>query len=140
MRMSKHEISEHNMKITSIDHLVLYVDDIDTSVAFYENVLAMKKRVFGDARVCLEFGFQKINLHPAQQAFAPHAKYPIKGSADLCFLSDTPLEQAMRHVRECGVNIIEGPVPRTGARGKIMSFYFYDPDGNLIEVANQLGD
>jgi len=128
------------MKISGIDHLVLYVEDIDASVAFYQRVLGMHKLVFGEARVALGFGSQKINLHPASHAYSPHAKQPAKGSADLCFISDTPLDQAMRHVSDCGVEIIEGPVPRTGATGKLMSFYFYDPDGNLIEISNKQGD
>jgi catechol 2,3-dioxygenase-like lactoylglutathione lyase family enzyme len=38
----------------------------------------------------------------------------------------------------CGVEIIEGPVERTGAKGLILSFYFRDPDNNLIEVANEI--
>jgi catechol 2,3-dioxygenase-like lactoylglutathione lyase family enzyme len=37
-----------------------------------------------------------------------------------------------------GVAIIEGPVERTGATGAILSIYFRDPDGNLIEVSNAL--
>jgi len=43
---------------------------------------------------------------------------------------------AMAHVKAQGVNVIEGPVQRTGAVGGILSFYFYDPDGNLIEVSS----
>jgi len=42
----------------------------------------------------------------------------------------------MDHVTDNGVNIIEGPVSRTGATGPIVSFYFRDPYGNLIEVVN----
>jgi catechol 2,3-dioxygenase-like lactoylglutathione lyase family enzyme len=42
----------------------------------------------------------------------------------------------MKHVISKGVKIIEGPVARTGATGPIISFYFRDPDQNLIEVAN----
>jgi len=34
------------------------------------------------------------------------------------------------------VSIIEGPVARTGAIGSIITAYFRDPDGNLIEVSN----
>ncbi|NBB75458.1 MAG: VOC family protein, partial [Bacteroidetes bacterium] len=30
----------------------------------------------------------------------------------------------------------EGPVERTGANGPIRSVYIRDPDGNLLEVAN----
>lgn len=34
------------------------------------------------------------------------------------------------------IKIIEDPVARTGAVGPINSFYFRDPDMNLIEVSN----
>ena len=42
----------------------------------------------------------------------------------------------MMHVQGMDVPILEGLVQRTGAMGQIVSFYFRDPDGNLIEVAN----
>jgi catechol 2,3-dioxygenase-like lactoylglutathione lyase family enzyme len=44
----------------------------------------------------------------------------------------------MAHLKRCGVEIIDGPVERTGANGPIRSFYFRDPDQNLIEVANEI--
>ena len=34
-----------------------------------------------------------------------------------------------------GVAIEDGPVARTGATGPIVSVYFRDPDGNLVEVS-----
>lgn len=39
------------------------------------------------------------------------------------------------HLHATGVEVIEGPVPRTGATGSILSVYFRDPDANLIEVS-----
>jgi catechol 2,3-dioxygenase-like lactoylglutathione lyase family enzyme len=42
------------------------------------------------------------------------------------------------HLTACGVGIIEGPVERSGAVGRLRSVYFRDPDGNLIEVSNEL--
>lgn len=124
------------MKITNIDHIVLTVRDIDQTVQFYESVLGMTKETFGEGRVALKFGNQKINLHRHGQESEPKANAPLPGSEDLCFLTETKLEEAIEHVRSKGVEIIEGPVERTGATGPIISFYFRDPDKNLVEVAN----
>ena len=124
------------MKISGIDHLVLTVRDIDRSVRFYESVLGMTKEVFGEGRIALKFGNQKINLHQLGREFDPKSQVPTPGSADLCFVTESVLEDAMTHVRGKGVDILEGPVDRTGAVGPMLSFYFRDPDGNLIEVAS----
>ncbi len=124
------------MKIAGIDHIVLTVQDIAATVHFYESVLGMRKQVFGAGRVALRFGSQKINLHQYGNEFEPKAQVPKPGSEDLCFVTETRLAEAMEHVRKHGVAIVEGPVARTGATGPITSFYFRDPDGNLIEVAN----
>jgi catechol 2,3-dioxygenase-like lactoylglutathione lyase family enzyme len=126
------------MKIDHIDHIVLTVRDIDATCEFYSRVLGMQVSVFGEGRKALSFGNQKINLHEAGKEFEPKAEKPTPGSADLCFITDTPLEQVAVHIRTCGVDIIEGPVRRTGAVGPIESVYLRDPDRNLIEVSNYL--
>lgn len=126
------------MQIDRLDHLVLTVRDIDATCDFYARVLGMESVTFGAGRKALSFGRQKINLHQAGKEFEPKAERPTPGSADLCFITATPLEAAMAHVRAAGVAIVEGPVARTGATGPIQSFYFRDPDLNLIEVSNYL--
>ena len=124
------------MNITNIDHIVLTVKNIDKTVQFYESVLGMIGESLGEGRIALKFGNQKINLHEHGNEFEPRANKPTPGSEDLCFLTDTKLEVVMKHVTSKGIKIIEGPVTRTGATGPIISFYFRDPDQNLIEVAN----
>ena len=124
------------MNIKHIDHLVLTVKNIEKTVQFYESVLGMKKEIFGDGRVALTFGNHKINLHQVGNEFEPKAKHPTPGSADLCFITDIDLNIAMNSVKDKGIQIIEGPVKRTGANGIILSFYFRDPDSNLIEISN----
>ena len=57
---------------------------------------------------------------------------------DLCLLTETDLEQAIAYVKSCNVDIIEGPVERSGATEKLLSFYIYDPDVNLIEISTPL--
>ncbi|HEY6750831.1 MAG TPA: VOC family protein, partial [Rubrobacteraceae bacterium] len=61
------------------------------------------------------------------------------GSADLCFLTDAPVAEVVEHLGANSVEILEGPVRRTGAAGPITSVYFRDPDGNLIEVSSPVG-
>lgn len=124
------------MNICRLDHLVLTVKDLEITVQFYVSVLGMEKEEFGAGRLALRYGNQKINLHQAGKEFEPKAQLPTPGSADLCFITDIPLAEAIEHVRSMGVEILEGPVMRTGATGKICSFYFRDPDFNLIEVSN----
>lgn len=124
------------MKVSGIDHVVLTVMDIDATVRFYESVMGMTREVFGDGRIALTFGSQKLNLHESGNELAPRAKRPSPGAMDLCFVTDEPIDTALQHVAGHGVTIIEGPVRRTGAGGPIVSFYFRDPDGNLIEIAS----
>ncbi|MEQ8899218.1 MAG: VOC family protein [Roseovarius sp.] len=127
--------------LASLDHLVLTVRDVTRTCDFYREVLGMEVVSFrpadGTERSALSFGSQKINLHQAGAEFEPKAEAPQPGSADLCFLSATPVEEWVTHFGAHGVEVIEGPVARTGATGPILSVYIRDPDGNLIEVSNR---
>ncbi|WP_373953293.1 VOC family protein [Vibrio pomeroyi] len=124
------------MEISHLDHLVLTVKDIEVTVDFYQRLLGMKPIQFGEGRVALSFGNQKLNLHQLGNEFEPKAKRVQAGSADLCFITNTPMAEVIEHIKANEIEIEEGPVPRTGAKGKIVSVYIRDPDGNLIEVSN----
>ncbi|MEQ8671777.1 MAG: VOC family protein [Aggregatilineales bacterium] len=124
------------MNINHLDHLVLTVRDIERTTDFYVRVLGMEAITFGEGRKALLFGVQKINLHEVGKEFEPKAEHPTPGSADLCFIASTPLKDVIAHLKAQNVTIVEGPVQRTGANNPILSVYFYDPDGNLIEVSN----
>ena len=126
------------MEIQQIDRLVLTVRDIAATCNFYSRVLGVRVVTFGGDRKALQFGQQKINLHEHGKEFEPKALVPTPGSADLCFLTRVPLAQVIQRLKSCGVQIIDGPVKRTGAAGPIESVYLRDPDGNLLEISNQL--
>ncbi|KYQ81388.1 virulence protein [Acinetobacter sp. NRRL B-65365] len=126
------------MKISHLDHLVLTVADIETTCNFYQSALNFEVIDFGENRKALQFGTQKINLHQVGKEFEPKAFRPTAGSADLCFIAETPLNEVIAHLQAQQIEIIEGPVQRTGAMGKILSIYFRDPDQNLIEISNAL--
>ncbi|CAI4284086.1 CQI_4a_G0005090.mRNA.1.CDS.1 [Saccharomyces cerevisiae] len=126
------------MNIVGLDHLVLTVASIRRSCAFYKRVLGFDVISFGNNRKALTFGSQKINLHEVGKEFEPKAQKPTAGSADLCFISEEPLNNLVTHLESLDVPIEEGPVIRTGAVGSILSVYIRDPDGNLIEIANKI--
>ena len=123
--------------IDHLDHLVLTVADIDATVAFYTSALGMELVTFGD-RKALRFGEQKINLHQAGKEFEPKAEHPTPGSGDLCFITKTPLEDVISHLKATRCAIELGPVERAGAVGEMRSIYIRDPDFNLIEISNYL--
>jgi catechol 2,3-dioxygenase-like lactoylglutathione lyase family enzyme len=122
--------------VESLDHLVITVRDPEATLGFYVRVLGMERLVFEEGRLALRFGSQKLNVHPADAVIEPRARVPTPGSADLCFLTTTPVDAVIDHLRACGVAVEAGPVMKTGATGPIRSVYFRDPDGNLVEVSN----
>ncbi|MDK1705638.1 VOC family protein [Serratia rubidaea] len=124
------------MKIERLDHLVLTVADIERSCQFYQQVLGFDIITFRGDRKALRFGQQKINLHRQGHEFEPKAHRPTAGSADLCFITSTPLAEVITELDDLGVIIEEGPVERTGAIGPLLSLYLRDPDNNLLEIAN----
>ena len=111
-------------------------ESIDDTVRFYTDILGMEHEVFGEGRVALKFGSQKINLHQHGKEFEPKPESLTPGSADICLITNLPIQDAFSRVSAKGVNIIEGIVARTGATGSIQSFYFRDPDHNLVEVSS----
>jgi catechol 2,3-dioxygenase-like lactoylglutathione lyase family enzyme len=126
------------MKVKKIDHVVLTVADVDRSIEWYRRALGMEPVTFGKGRRALAFGEQKLNLHRAGREFEPKAAHPTPGSSDLCFVTAVPLDMVIAHLRGVGVAIEAGPVSKVGAQRSLRSVYVRDPDGNLIEIANEM--
>jgi catechol 2,3-dioxygenase-like lactoylglutathione lyase family enzyme len=126
--------------VERFDHVVVNCRDVEASAAWYERVLGMKRETFGPSnRTALCFGNQKINLRPVgAQAEDPDwvtGSVEAAGSEDLCFITRSSADEVRAHLVECGVDIISGPVTKTGALGPMTSHYCRDIDGNLIEIA-----
>ncbi|MDB5656650.1 MAG: virulence protein [Tardiphaga sp.] len=129
--------------VTALDHLVLNVNDVARSAAWYQNVLGMAVKVFDPGhgkmpRTSVSFGAQKINLRPvdADKVEWFTADHETAGSDDLCFLTGASPDQVVAHLRACGVAIEEGPTAKQGARGVLRSVYCRDPDGSLVEISS----
>ena len=125
------------MKITALDHIVLCVTDINRTIVFYERVLGMQAREERPGKWSLHFGSNKISLQDAQSA-PDIARETVPGSGNFCLLTSEPISNVLNALREFGIDIVAGPGERDGATGKLMSVYFKDPDGNLVEISNLL--
>ncbi len=129
--------------IDHLDHLVLTTARREACIDFYTRVLGMSLETFVGGtppveRQAFKFGQQKINLHIQGSEFEPKAHLPVPGSQDLCFIASVPLTQVVERLNQADWPILEGPVQRTGATGKILSVYVRDPDFNLIEISQPL--
>ena len=124
------------MQINSIDHIVLTVKNIEQTVRFYCDILGMTAETFAEERVALKFGTQKINLHQKGAEFKPNAQHADSGTADICFITATPLEDIVAELNIKGIKTETAIVQRTGSMGAIRSIYLRDPDGNLLELSN----
>jgi catechol 2,3-dioxygenase-like lactoylglutathione lyase family enzyme len=123
--------------VEQLDHIVLTVANIHATTDFYTEVLGMDIITF-NGRTALRFGDQKINLHQRGHEFNPKAAHAMPGSADLCFITLTPLEEVTEYLNALKIHVEEGPVERVGAVGKLRSIYIRDPDQNLIELSNYI--
>jgi catechol 2,3-dioxygenase-like lactoylglutathione lyase family enzyme len=124
--------------IDRIDHIVLNVTSVEISAAWYQRVLGMEREDFGDNRTALKFGGQKINLRPVDADLGawPTGVCTEAGAGDVCFITAIPPDEVIGHLHACGVQILQGPVTKTGALGAIRSVYCRDPDGNLVEISS----
>lgn len=129
--------------IDHLDHLVLTTARPDACIDFYTRVMGMQLETFIGGtppveRKALKFGNQKINIHVQGAEFEPKAHLPVPGALDLCFIAAIPLDAVIERLAGFAWPIVEGPVGRTGAVGKIRSVYVRDPDFNLIEMSEYL--
>ena len=123
------------LSVDRIDHVVVNCRDVDATADWYVRVLGMRRDVFGEGRVALAFGNQKLNVRPSGAPNWETGAVDAPGSLDLCFITEQSPDEVGAHLRACGVQITNGPVAKTGALGPMTSHYCRDPDGNLIEVA-----
>jgi catechol 2,3-dioxygenase-like lactoylglutathione lyase family enzyme len=120
--------------MTMFDHCVIAVSDWERANAFYGAVLGAEVLSVGNG-YAYRFGNNQLNIHGPGVDGEPNARPPVApGGADLCFVWEATIEDAIAHLERQGVAIELGPVERFGARGEGRSIYFRDPDGSLLEL------
>lgn len=128
------------LKIQTIDHAVVMASDMERSITFYCDILGGKPRYlqrFRDGRLPvlpIQLGGAVINLQRLEEPAWLVAETLDAGTLDVCFRWDGTIAEAVEHLNQAGIEIIEGPSPRWAADGIWgQSVYFRDPDGNLLE-------
>ena len=123
--------------LVRIDHIVLHCKSVDDMALWYEKTLGMKREAFGsEKRIALKFGDQKINLRPIGAKNWITSKSESEGSVDICFITDEDLSSVKARIEDAGVEIIQGPVEKIGSLGLMISIYFRDPEGSLLEISS----
>ena len=119
-------------RVKQLDHVVLYVTDLDRAIRFYCDVLGctVERRVEAIGLVQLRAGASLIDLLP------PKAGSTTQGrNMDHLALRIDPFDEpSLRsHLEHYSIEVGE-VVTRYGAEGNGPSLYIEDPDGNTVEL------
>ena len=131
------------INITALDHIVLNVGDIDRSLKFYTEVLGLHGERVDEFRAG-KVGFPSvrinsatiIDLFPRQNVASSVPETKADGNLNhFCLVIEAQeFAYILEYLKERGVGVQRGPISRWGARGQATSVYFFDPDGNEIEI------
>jgi len=128
------------LRIQGMDHIVLNVEDVERSVAFYHGILGLAVERLEEWRSG-KTGFPSMRVSEATIidlvgiAAGLEPAHPVKNLNHFCLVvEDEALEPIMNHLIKRGVHPHVGPARRWGARGSGTSIYLRDPDCNEIEL------
>ena len=117
----------------SLDHCVIHVSDWEIAKDFYSRVMGAEAVAVKDGYV-FRWGDKQLNCHGPDKFAEPKARVPVEpGNSDLCFRWNGPIDAALSHLANEGIDVELGPVQRFGAQNEGTSIYFRDPDGSLME-------
>jgi catechol 2,3-dioxygenase-like lactoylglutathione lyase family enzyme len=120
----------------TLDHFALAVspETWPATDAFYRNVMRAQVIERGPGRFAFRWGQVQIMVLVGVEPMLPLNAPMRPGTTDMCFVWPGPIETALVHLSQWGVEVELGPLERAGARGQGQSVYFRDPDHNLLEL------
>ncbi|MFK8906175.1 VOC family protein [Streptomyces sp. YS-3] len=119
------------LRVKDFDHIVLNVQDVERALAFYTGPLGLEPVRVEEWRAGkVPFPSVRINANTIIDLFdRPRGESNVD---HICLVVD-PLD--WQEVIDSGtLDVLEGPVPRFGARGSANSVYVKDPEGNTVEL------
>ena len=120
--------------VDQIDHVEVFVRDIDASIHWYAKVLGLKEYFRSDPEpVMIGAGDTKLALFTAEtNAPSPipsNPREPLRWRLVAWRTTPERFAEAQRHLKEHGV-AFDGPIDHDGP----VSIYFNDPDGHPLEI------
>ncbi|WP_342478397.1 VOC family protein [Paenibacillus sp. FSL H7-0350] len=117
------------MKVAGFSHITLLVQDLQSSLKFYEGILGMSVRHRGRSDAYLEWGSAWVCLVERTEAGQQPGGYP--GMDHVAFyIAEEDFKEAVGILQKHHVEIVRGPVER----GTGWSVNFLDPDGIQLEL------
>src|ERR1700748_451703 len=91
---------------TKLDPCVIHITDWNRSNAFYREVLGAELVDRGNGTWVYRFGSEQLNVHGPGVEATPVARVPVApGNSDLCFEWEGPIDSAVAHLRDRGIEI-----------------------------------
>ena len=125
----KRQQTEGGISIAGIDHLILPVQDVNRSSAFYRDVFRVENMTNGNGETLLKFGSQKIML--VEQTVSHTVN---KDEVIFRMELNTPLDKVRSVLKEKGVEVLAGPLYASAVNTNNDMFFIKDPDGYLIAL------
>lgn len=116
---------ETALKVTGIDHTVLYVSDLKRSRAFYVDFLGMTVAHEGDSNAFLRCGKEEVILFQTRHGQAASGGKEINHMA--LRLESGEYEEVKAAVEQAGFKV-------SGRPGDDHCIYFNDPDGHRLQL------
>jgi catechol 2,3-dioxygenase-like lactoylglutathione lyase family enzyme len=123
------------VKVEAFDHVVLVCQDVERTLAWYQEVLGLDGvRVEAWRRGEVPFPSIRVNGDTIIDLIAERAPAdgPARNVDHLCLVV-APVDFG-EVVASGRFEVVDGPAPRFGARGMGTSLYVRDPDGMTVEL------
>lgn len=120
------------MRVEGLDHIVLVVADVERSLAWYRDELGLAEERVEEWRAG-RAPFPSVRIDASTVIdLLPGERHEGANLDHLCLVvRPEDLDELVGSGR---FDVLEGPVPRWGARGTGTSVYLRDPDGNVVEL------
>lgn len=119
------------LRIDALDHVVLLVNDVERSVAWYRDVLGLEVLRLDEWRAG-EVPFPSVRVNEGTIIDVLAGARTGENVNHICLVvAPTDLGAVAASGR---FDVVEGPATRWGARGNGTSLYVRDPDGNVVEL------